>query len=163
MSVISFNEKSSFKNDLKRIIIVFLEKKMLLIFEKRSPKSEHPDEPRYIQFPTVHDYLGIDISDEEEEWYMQRGYDPTLLTVRKKFFYELTADQIMDIEIVEEYTDDHEPCIDVHITFTTGDILSVALMYTSLTGAFQYWEDSLKARQDIVDYFNEYGDPEYTW
>ena len=86
--------------------------------------------------------------DEEE---VDPAYDPTLVRARQDFVRQLTIDQIVGIEVVEEYTDDHLPCVDVHITFQSGDVLSCAFLYTSLTGAFQYWEDSKKARQDIVD------------
>lgn len=134
---------------------------MLLIFEKREANE---DNKYFRQFPTIHDYLGfdIDLNDQEqvEDAITNRGYDPTLMKARLEFFCNLQPEMITNVELVEEYTDDHEPCVDVHISFNTGDVLSVACMWTNLTGAFQYWEDSARARQDIAEYFNWYSDPE---
>lgn len=131
----------------------------MIVFEKRESKGDS----KYWQFPTVQDYLGVDIDLEDQEEVdnaiKNRGYGPDLVAARRKFFADMTADMIADIEVVDVYTDDHEPCVDVHMAFTTGDVLSVAVMYTSLVGAFQYW-DSPRAQSDIVEYFNYYGDPE---
>lgn len=56
-----------------------------------------------------------------------------------------TADDIESVEVVEYYTDDHQPCATVKV----NDVEIEFLWYDNL-GFLEYWNDSARAAKDLV-------------
>lgn len=106
--------------------------------------------PKLFNRISIHDDAPIleDYFDPDEE-----VFDPELDTLRKEFLAKLTEDQISYVELRDDvYHDDHQPCIDVDVTFKTGDVLTVAIKWSDVQtiGAFMY-SDSQQAKRVIVD------------
>ncbi len=101
------------------------------------------------QFWGMEEYL-----DESEE---SDAFVAELTDRRIKFIRDLAPSEIVAIEIVSQYTDDHSPCINAHIRFITGDVLSIAALWLTneFAGAWKYWEHP-RAKKDIIDYLQSF-------
>jgi len=110
--------------------------------------------PSWNHLPMIMDYF------EESEDIADSFYDESLVEPRKAFLLQLTPDQIVDVEVDGEiYYDDHLPCCDVHVTFTSGDVFSFGACWIApeQIGMFIY-TDSQKAKKDIVGYIVQHFD-----
>ena len=90
--------------------------------------------------------------EEDEDYYVEE-----LVEARKLFLTNLTEADIVNVEPRGRvFTDDHELCINVDITFATGDVLSFGVWWADeyLIGAFLY-SDSKKAMKEILDYLKD--------
>lgn len=61
-----------------------------------------------------------------------------------------TPEDITDVEVIDEWTDDHLPCIGVKING-----VEIGLWWCDTTNAFHYW-DSPKAKNDILGCIDNY-------
>ncbi len=64
--------------------------------------------------------------DEDED---NALYNPDLVEARINYVKTLTVDMIERVEVVDTFEDDHEICIELHIYFTDGNILSLVAMW----------------------------------
>lgn len=80
-------------------------------------------------------------------------YDKDLVVPRAKFLRQLTPDQITNVEVIREFEDDHLPCVDVHVTFSNGVVMTFGAWWisTRFIGAC-YFTDSQSAKNEIVEY-----------
>lgn len=97
-------------------------------------------------FPMLEDYVleGEDV------------YNPDLKQSRIDYINSLTPDDIKDIKVIGEWTDDHLPCLDVKLSTKTEIIqFSACRLFDDFVGAFYYWKDSEQAKQDIIEYMQD--------
>lgn len=86
------------------------------------------------------------------------------LTKHERAFNELTDEElatlgliqspedINNVELIELWTDDHEACVGVEVN---GVKFGCWWIIPEFVGAFSYWDESARARNDIVQYIQE--------
>lgn len=109
-----------------------------------------------LSFPYFSSYF----EEMEEDSFGNNVYDDELLLKRKSFIKQLTPEQISSIVLVEKYADgfpSFEQSITTVITFSSGDILAITLLWIcdpEVIQAFSY-TDSRIAKATIISYLKE--------
>jgi hypothetical protein len=101
-------------------------------------------------YPSLYEYVDPDYDESSLV-----VYDARLTQRRIEFVKQLTPDQIVKVDVVDTWEDDHEMCLAVDITFDNGDIMSIAAcwLYPEFVSSFYRPDDACKS--EIIEYLQD--------
>jgi hypothetical protein len=101
-------------------------------------------------YPSLYEYVDPDYTESDLV-----VYDARLTTQRIAFVKQLTPDQILKVEVVDSWIDDHERCLAVDITFDSGDVMSIAAcwIYPEFVSCFYRPDEDCKV--EIIEYLQD--------
>lgn len=81
--------------------------------------------------------------------------DPKTIQQQLDFIKKLTPQQIVDVKIFNEYTDDHIPSVDASVYFNDGTVLTANFIWVGNIGMFKYWKCD-DAKNDLITYLKSF-------
>jgi len=100
-------------------------------------------------YPILYEYTDDQYEDNNP------NYIGELALSRIEFIRQLKPDNIVKVEVVDMWQDDHEPCLAVDIMFDTGDILSVAAPWITQEFVSCFYRPDDKCKAEIIEYLQD--------
>lgn len=113
------------------------------------------DEDGNIVIPYFSEYVDDEYEDEGT-----KVYDRSLLEQRIEYIRNLKPEMIDKVEVIGQYEDDHEQCLDVYMYINDGNVIPFAAMWivsefvAEIYAASKY--NILEAKKEIVDYLQSF-------
>jgi hydroxymethylglutaryl-CoA reductase len=98
-------------------------------------------------YPSLFEYTSDD--------YGSNYFVAELTEQRVAFINQLTPEQIVSVEVVGNWIDDHETCLAVEITFDNGEVLCVSACWICQEFVSNFYRPDEACKKEIIEYLQD--------